>query len=178
MCNEIWKEVGKINEKFEETQKTLSLILAKLINPNAVQVDGFAPPPRNTITPATLATSSTTTPVPSTNTITPVTPSTTQVTSSTTALVDTAATPANGLTSPIHFEEVQPSSNNVASARILNDDNIQCTKMKSCLQKIFLSRLVRELFDEETRRKSNVAGKLGKSKLNPVLMEYVKSSTF
>ena len=37
-------EVAKINSKFEETQKTLALILAKLINPNAIQRDGFAAP--------------------------------------------------------------------------------------------------------------------------------------
>ena len=49
---------------------------------------------------------------------------------------------------------------------------------KSCSRKNFASRLVRELFDEETRRKSNVAGKLGKLKLNPVLIKYVKSLTF
>jgi len=194
-----------------------------------VQADGFAPPSRYTITPAitpaTLATSSNTTPTPSTYTITPVTPSTTPVmnstttpvpspytitpvttcttpvssstttpapstctitsvnssttpvTSSTATLVDTATTPANILASPVHFEEVQPSSN-AASAGILDDDDIQWIKRKSCSRKNFASRLVHELFDEETRKKSNVAGKLGKLKLNPVLMEYVKSSTF
>lgn len=37
---------------------------------------------------------------------------------------------------------------------------------------------MRELFDEDTRRKPNVAGKLGKLRLNPVLIEYVKSLVF
>ena len=36
---------------------------------------------------------------------------------------------------------------------------------------------MRELFDKETRKKSNVSGKLGKLRLNPVLMEYEKSLT-
>jgi len=37
---------------------------------------------------------------------------------------------------------------------------------------------VTELFDENTRKCSNVAGKMGKLKLNPVLIEYVKSLAF
>ena len=49
VCNEIREEVAKINDKFKETQTTLVLILAKLINPNTVQVDGFAPPPIITV---------------------------------------------------------------------------------------------------------------------------------
>ena len=48
----------------------------------------------------------------------------------------------------------------------------------SCSRRNFSTRLVRKLFDESTRRQSNVHGKLGKSKLNPVIMDYVKSLTF
>ena len=51
-------------------------------------------------------------------------------------------------------------------------------RKKSCSRKNFSARLVRELFDEDTRKKSNVAGKFGKMKLNPVLMDYVKSLSF
>ena len=78
MCNEIREEVMKINDKFKETQNTLALILAKLINPNAVQVDGFAPPP---ITPPIPVTSSTPRSAPSTSMIAPVTPAVTPITS-------------------------------------------------------------------------------------------------
>ena len=38
--------------------------------------------------------------------------------------------------------------------------------------------LVHNIFDEDTRKLSNVGGKLGKLKMNPVLMEYVRSLTF
>ena len=38
--------------------------------------------------------------------------------------------------------------------------------------------LVRNIFDEETRKRSNVSGKLGKQRMNPVLMEYIKSLSF
>lgn len=38
--------------------------------------------------------------------------------------------------------------------------------------------MVREMFDEDTMKRSNVAGKLGKLKMNPVLIEYIKSLTF
>ena len=37
--------MAKINSKFEETQKTLALIPVKLINPTAIQHDGFGVPP-------------------------------------------------------------------------------------------------------------------------------------
>lgn len=49
---------------------------------------------------------------------------------------------------------------------------------QSCSRRNFSTRLVRKLFDENTRRHSNVNGKRGKSKLNPVIMDYVKSLTF
>ena len=47
-----------------------------------------------------------------------------------------------------------------------------------CSRKNFATRLVCQLFDEDTRKKSNVAGKLGKAKLNAVVMDYIKSLTF
>ena len=34
------------------------------------------------------------------------------------------------------------------------------------------------MFDEDTRKHSKVSGKLGKLKLNPVLMDYAKSLVF
>ena len=77
---------------------------------------------------------------------------------------------------PIDFEEV-PSSIGVSSG-ILENSDTQRIKRISCSCKNFASRLVSELFDEPTRRKSNVKGKLGKLQLNPVLINYVKSLTF
>lgn len=50
--------------------------------------------------------------------------------------------------------------------------------MKSCSRKIFLAKLVEVIFDKETRSRSNIAGKLGKLKLNLILIEYVKSLVF
>jgi len=44
VCNEIHSKEAEIDDKFEETQKTLSLILTKLISSNAIQLDGFAVP--------------------------------------------------------------------------------------------------------------------------------------
>lgn len=49
---------------------------------------------------------------------------------------------------------------------------------KSCSWKNFLARLACEVFNGETRKLFNVAGKLGKLKLNPILMDFVKSLTF
>ena len=51
-------------------------------------------------------------------------------------------------------------------------------KKKSCSRKKFSARLVHKLFDEDTRKKSNIAGKFGKMKLNPILIDYVKSLSF
>lgn len=47
----------------------------------------------------------------------------------------------------------------------------------SCSRRNFSVNLARQLFDEETRKASNVSGK-GKSKLNPIVMEFIKSTTF
>ena len=43
---------------------------------------------------------------------------------------------------------------------------------QSCSRKNFATKLVGELFDENTRKKSNVSGWLGKAKLNAVVMDY------
>ena len=48
----------------------------------------------------------------------------------------------------------------------------------SCSCRNFSTRLVHKLFEESTRRQSNVYGKMGKSKLNAVIMDYVKFLTF
>ena len=38
--------------------------------------------------------------------------------------------------------------------------------------------MVRRLFDENTRKLSNVSGKAGKAQLNPVIISFVKSMAF
>ena len=45
-------------------------------------------------------------------------------------------------------------------------------------KKNFATRLVCRLFNEDTRKNSNVDGKLGKATLNAVVMDYIKSLTF
>jgi len=47
-----------------------------------------------------------------------------------------------------------------------------------CSCRNFVVKLVEVLFDKYTRKRSNVAGKLGKRKLNPILMDYIKSLSF
>jgi len=48
MCDDVTLQVTKLNKKFEVTQKTLSQILAKLINLNTVHPEGFVMQPANT----------------------------------------------------------------------------------------------------------------------------------
>ena len=55
---------------------------------------------------------------------------------------------------------------------------MKATRSASCLRTNFSARLVAELFDEDTRKPSNVLAKLSKLKLNPVLMDYAKSLVF
>ena len=61
---------------------------------------------------------------------------------------------------------------------MLDSEEIKSTKTKSCFHKNFAVILVQKLFDEETRKRSNVHRKLGKLKLTPVLMNYIKSLCF
>ena len=64
------------------------------------------------------------------------------------------------------------------SSGILDSEKIKATCSASCSRRNFSARLVAELFDEDPRKHSNVSGKLGKLKLNPVLMDYAKSLVF
>jgi len=50
-------------------------------------------------------------------------------------------------------------------------------KEKSCSRKNFAKNLACVLFDEETRLNSNVAGR-GKRKLNPIIVQYIRSICF
>ena len=75
-------------------------------------------------------------------------------------------------------EEVASSSENIASGGLLRPELIRRIRRKSCSRKNFAAKLVEVTFDKDTRSRSNVAGKLGKLKLNPILIEYVKSLVF
>lgn len=75
-------------------------------------------------------------------------------------------------------EEVATSSENQARGGLLRPDLIMKLRSKSCSRRNFAAKLVEVLFDKETRSRSNVAGKLGKLKLNPILIEYIKSLVF
>lgn len=97
--------------------------------------------------------------------------------------VVTPICPANTLTPattlPVYSdgpEFSRYSSNDTASC--LSSIEITNIYRNSCSRQNFSSRLVRRLFDEQTRKTSNVAGKLGKAQLNPVIISYVKSLTF
>ena len=70
------------------------------------------------------------------------------------------------------------SSENMASGRLLRPELIRYLCKKSCSRKNFAAKLVEITFDKDTRSRSNVAGKMGKLKLNPVLIEYVQSLEF
>ena len=49
---------------------------------------------------------------------------------------------------------------------------------QSCSRRNFSARLSRKMFDESTRSQCNVNGKMGKGKLNPVIINYIRSLTF
>ena len=54
---------------------------------------------------------------------------------------------------------------------ILDSDQIRFIRSGSCSRRNFAAKLVVALFDEATRKRCNVSGKMGKFKLNPVLIQ-------
>ena len=60
----------------------------------------------------------------------------------------------------------------------LSTIELTCIYKASCSRRNFAANLARRMFDEETRKISNVSGKRGKSRLNPIVMEYIKSTVF
>lgn len=81
----------------------------------------------------------------------------------------------------VHFETVATSPQDTTQSPqsgILEPERISSIWAGSCSQCNFAAKLVVALFDEETRKCSNVGGKLGKLKLNPVLIQYVRSLVF
>ena len=72
----------------------------------------------------------------------------------------------------VESSSVMPSSNGM-----LDPTQLKVIKKKRCFRRNFQVNMVREIFDE-TMKRLNVVGKLGKLKINPVLIQYIKSLTF
>ena len=68
--------------------------------------------------------------------------------------------------------------NSSSNGTCLSSNEITMIYRKSHSRRNFSSKLVCRLFDENTRKTSNVAGKVGKAQLNPLIIDYVKSLAF
>jgi len=73
-----------------------------------------------------------------------------------------------------NVEEVATSS----SGGLLSPQLVKKLRMNSCSRRNFSAKLVAVLFDVQTRKCSNVSGKLGKMKLNPILIAHIKALAF
>ena len=73
----------------------------------------------------------------------------------------------------IRFENVV-----TPSGTLMTPERLLLIKKKSCSRRNFSALINVEIFDEATRKASNVKGKKPKKKLNPVLMQYIKSLAF
>jgi len=85
----------------------------------------------------------------------------------------------NETTAPPSFvtmEEV--STSEMEKGAILRAELVRKLWKNSYSHQNFSARLVEVLFDKDTRKRSNVAGKMGKMRLNQILMDYVKSLAF
>ena len=216
-CEDLKTDIAGISCKVEESQKMMSQILARLINP--VQPNRFAPPPPTTSPLATTTTNHVpTTPgtartdtvpqtddhIPETDNHVPGTgdhipgtgdhiPETGDHTIETVPRIGDHVTETNTSTTehdtddtftldnsnisdiPASVEEVETAG---CSGGILQSAKLMAIRKGSCSRKNFAARLNAELFDEETRMKSNVSGKDKKLKLNPVLVDYIRSVVF
>ena len=98
-----------MSEKFEKTQKTLALILARFIQPNTVQADGFAPAHQNVI-------------VPVTNSNVPLVSSQYVATPATNCNVMTPATNSNVTTPAINSNVAMPATNSNVTTPATNSN--------------------------------------------------------
>ena len=73
-----------------------------------------------------------------------------------------------------NVEEVATSS----SGGLLSPQLVKKLRVSSCSCRNFSAKLVAVMFDEQTRKCSNVAGKLGKMKLNPILIAHIRALAF
>jgi len=64
------------------------------------------------------------------------------------------------------------------SKGILRAELVRKIHKNSCSHQNFSAKLNVVLFDKDTRKRSNVAGKIGKLKLKPILIDYIKSLAF
>ena len=85
--------------------------------------------------------------------------------------------------SPVYMEHDIPVNYEIVEAveetpGILNSKIIANIKKNSCSRKNFAANLNEELFNEETRKRSNCSGTKPKLKLNPVLVDYIRSICF
>ena len=58
---------------------------------------------------------------------------------------------------------------------ILKAELVRKLRKNSYSHRKLSARLVEVLFDKDTRKRSNVAGKMGKMRLNPILMKYMSN---
>jgi len=90
-----------------------------------------------------------------------------------------ATTPTSETNAPVSIatiEEVRTSE--TENEGILRAELVRKLRRKSCSRRNFSAKLNEVLFDKDTRKRSNVAGKMGKLRLNPILMDYIKSLAF
>ena len=69
-------------------------------------------------------------------------------------------------------------TSNGSTSGIVSSSEVVNLAKESCSRRNFAVKLCRKVFDEITRRRSNVSGRMGKLKLNPVMIEHIKSITF
>lgn len=77
------------------------------------------------------------------------------------------------LSSSMTIEEQPPLSDNLITQYMINE-----AKLRSSSRSNFATNLVRQLFDEDTRAKSNISGLCKKDKLDPKKIDAVKKTTF
>lgn len=86
------------------------------------------------------------------------------------------STPSGNITPASVVSSINPNPNDKAG--FLTPSYLTNLMRRCCSRKNFATKLVGQPFDEDSRKKSNVSGKLGKEKLNVVVMDYIKSLTF
>jgi len=143
--------VSRLSLIMEQSQKTLSTIVQHMFNPSTSEASAFA----TTESPTDTAGHGSTARSPG---------SSNQFESA-----DESVARSPGVRSPAVRESV--------SNRYISQLGLANIYQGSCSRKNFSVNLVRRLFDEQTRKTSNVSGKGEKTPLNPDIMQYVRSVT-
>ena len=170
--------MSQLGKGIEDNKATLAIILAKLINPSVpTGFDTSSVDEQSASSMPRMYNSVPTTPQ------TPM-PTTAHTPMPTTPLINATecAGASSGQVTPestVSAISITPSTDeNLNDAGFLTPQYLNNMLKKCCSRKNFATKLVCKLFNEDIRKKSNVAGKLGKAKLNPVVIEYIKSLTF